>query len=1110
MRLRKSDPKPQNAKRRPKKSEEASTSESYAPVSSLNLDQKYVNEKYPKHDLRVGQEPFSFLLESSGVGTWDWDLRSKTLTWSDRCQEMFGVPRGTAMSYERFLKAVHPEDRDRVDAAVKRSLAAKTDYSLEMRSIWADGSVHWITSRGRPYFDASGEAVRMSGAVLDVTHIKQAEDELQQARAEAKADADNLAAVIDAVPALTFFTSDRECRTMSAGRQARGIFGLPEKANVSMSAPEGRQLGFSWLEDGRELTPQELPVQQAAATGYEVRNKKLEVRFPDGRTMNVFGHAVPLVDGSGAVQGAVAALLDITALQKVEEELQRAQAEAKAQADNLRAVFDAMPAAAFFSSDRTGQTMISNRMAHELLRVPIGKSTSLSAPEGERPHHKVFEKGRELSAEELPVQMAARTGQPVRGKELEVRFEDGSSVYIFGHAVPLFDERGEVRGAVGAFLDVSDRRVIEQRLRLANERFLLALRNMPITVFNQGLDLGYKWIYNPGEGYSALDIIGKRDTELLERAEDAIKLESIKNEVIRSGKVFQGEVEIYRQDKLRIYHFTIEPQRDTENRICGLTGASFELTEQRKKEADLAKFARDRQVALDAAKMGWWQYDFAEQRGKWDDTFKSIFGIKENSLPVAEILKYIHPDDRERMSSGFNADFSASEPKTHFGEYRIVRADGSIRWVEMYAAAEFVSKGGGWMFASCAGTVRDISDRKEIAEALRLTNERFEIALKGTPMTVFNQDTDLRITWIYNPVGPHTAAEIIGKRDSELLENKEEAAQGEAIKREVMRTGKSYQGEYVATLNGERRYYHVNIEPRRDAQGEIVGLTCASFDVSALRESEARYRELAANLDREVQQRTRELQRRNEQILRTSEAVRMLNTRLLQSQEQERRRIARELHDSSGQILTAIGLDLANIAEKVRAPGIREIAPDLLQHVEETETLVQKLHRELRTTSYLLHPPLLEEAGLSSAVAWYVQGVAQRSGLEIDVAISSDFGRLSRDLELTLFRVIQESLTNILRHSGSKRASIRISRSQDEITLEIQDQGKGIAAEKLAEIQGGMSGLGIRAMRERLHPFNGELRLESGDGGTRVVVTIPAEHSGERVESGIEPAQAVK
>ena len=142
--------------------------------------------------------------------------------------------------------------------------------------------------------------------------------------------------------------------------------------------------------------------------------------------------------------------------------------------------------------------------------------------------------------------------------------------------------------------------------------------------------------------------------------------------------------------------------------------------------------------------------------------------------------------------------------------------------------------------------------------------------------------------------------------------------------------------------------------------------------------------------------------------------------------------------------------------------------------------------------SYLLHPPLLDETGLPAALSWYVSGLTARGGIKISFKISEDFGRLSREMELVIFRVVQECLTNIHRHSGSETAEIRILRERKCVLVEVRDHGRGIPAEKLARIQTSGSGVGIRGMRERLRQFGGEMAIDSNGDGTTFVVTIPA------------------
>jgi signal transduction histidine kinase len=160
--------------------------------------------------------------------------------------------------------------------------------------------------------------------------------------------------------------------------------------------------------------------------------------------------------------------------------------------------------------------------------------------------------------------------------------------------------------------------------------------------------------------------------------------------------------------------------------------------------------------------------------------------------------------------------------------------------------------------------------------------------------------------------------------------------------------------------------------------------------------------------------------------------------------------------------------------------------------IEECRELVHQLSKEIRTMSYLLHPPLLDENGLPGALQWYTQGLAERSSLKCELIIPEDFGRLSDDAEVTIFRIVQECLTNIHRHSGSKTAAIRLSRTGKSVSLEIQDEGKGIPAERLAEIQAHRTGVGITGMRERVRQLKGAMDIESSANGTRISVRLPA------------------
>jgi PAS domain S-box-containing protein len=220
---------------------------------------------------------------------------------------------------------------------------------------------------------------------------------------------------------------------------------------------------------------------------------------------------------------------------------------------------------------------------------------------------------------------------------------------------------------------------------------------------------------------------------------------------------------------------------------------------------------------------------------------------------------------------------------------------------------------------------------------------------------------------------------------------------------------------------------------------------------------------------------------------RAEESLRELTGRLLRLQDDERRRIARELHDSTGQMLVALGMNLASLeSESGKLPD------RAARTLSDSHKLVQEITKELRTLSYLLHPPLLDEAGLNSALRWYVEGFSKRSHVRVTVELDPSIGRLSRETETAIFRIVQESLTNVHRHSGSAFAQVRLERLSGEIRVEVQDEGKGIPAETLdnPKASGGL-GIGITGMRERVRQLGGKLEVISDEGGTLVRAEFP-------------------
>jgi two-component system NarL family sensor kinase len=237
-----------------------------------------------------------------------------------------------------------------------------------------------------------------------------------------------------------------------------------------------------------------------------------------------------------------------------------------------------------------------------------------------------------------------------------------------------------------------------------------------------------------------------------------------------------------------------------------------------------------------------------------------------------------------------------------------------------------------------------------------------------------------------------------------------------------------------------------------------------------------------------------ELVEANEALRSNEESLRQLSARLLKLQDEERRHIARDLHDITGQKLAAQSMALAKVLNR-KAAGLDQESQHLLV---ECVTLSNQVSDEIRTLSYLLHPPLLDELGLSSAVRWYAEGYERRTGIKVEVKIPLDFGRLSPDVEVALFRVIQESLSNVQRYSESPRASVRLKRSSsDEIQVQIGDFGKGIhpATLNASTHTAAPLGVGIQGMRERMRQLGGKLEITSRlKHGTLVTALLPMAH----------------
>ena len=251
-------------------------------------------------------------------------------------------------------------------------------------------------------------------------------------------------------------------------------------------------------------------------------------------------------------------------------------------------------------------------------------------------------------------------------------------------------------------------------------------------------------------------------------------------------------------------------------------------------------------------------------------------------------------------------------------------------------------------------------------------------------------------------------------------------------------------------------------------------------------------------LEEKVDERTRELQAALANLqaeikvrAEAEEARRRISARMLNIQDEERRRIARELHDSIGQTLAALKMTISTLSKMTSATA--QPSPAISKCWDDVNSLIDEAIRETRTISHLLHPPMLDELGFAASASWYITGFARRSGIEVNVELPDEQPRFTESMDLTLFRVLQECLTNILRHSGSKKAEVRLEIAGQEVVLSIRDYGKGMSREQIEKFMtsGTDVGVGLGGMRERVRDLGGKIELQTPGTGTTVKVTLP-------------------
>ncbi len=365
---------------------------------------------------------------------------------------------------------------------------------------------------------------------------------------------------------------------------------------------------------------------------------------------------------------------------------------------------------------------------------------------------------------------------------------------------------------------------------------------------------------------------------------------------------------------------------------------------------------------------------------------------------------------------------------------------------------------------------------QQLNRELARKNQELDAIIHTAPDIIFSRQADGSRDYISDRFYDYTGADSgsangFGWLDYVHPDDKEHAM---AHWLGCVESGANYEAEYrIHSRDGAYRWFRARALPIRDPKGEIVKWYGTCSDIHDSKMLEQSIRDSAAGLEKMVDERTAELRR--------------LSVRLLSMQDEERRRIARDLHDGLGQELAVDKMVLGKSLGPNSTPAEKRVA-------NEASEIIDRAIQQVRSMSHLLHPPLLDEVGLLSALSWYMEGLTKRSGIETSFEVQPDFPRLAPELETAIFRIVQEALTNVFKHSEARKVWINLSRRDGQMIVSVRDDGKGIK-KRTADLQPDSIGIGLGGMRQRAKEFGGELRLCNAQPGTLVELVIPAGRS---------------
>lgn len=815
------------------------------------------------------------------------------------------------------------------------------------------------------------------------------------------------------------------------------------------------------------------------------------VKCKDGRTLWISSARTVDHDPSGRPVQAAGISQDISARKQIENALGNAEERERAKVAELEALMDAVPAMIWISRDPQCKEMVGNQHGYKFLEMWAGSNISKTAPDpdlAQQPYRN-FKDGKEIPISELPMQVAAATGVGTSNYEFDLVFQNGVTKNLLGNVVPLQDPQGSAYGAVAVFVDITERKRMEEELR-CNEAELRRWREQ-INIWNRATGSFFWNLEQDGsyhnEGLTDSYVTGKTFDQVREwkwfdtiHPNDREQLRHQWQHAIQHKTLFSVEARVWHEasNQYRWYRHQAVPILE-EGVLKEWVGVSSDVqahreliqaltdreAEIRRSEANERAKAVELQAILDAIPTPiLLAHDPAANVISGNLAACKFLGVRpgENLVKVllGEEASYVEevfqdgvmlPPEKLPLQISLRTGKAVNDFVS-----TVLLKDGSQK-VLLGNAIPLRDEIGN--LTGAVGVYVDVTERISATRALRQSEHRFRVAIASAPLTVFTLDRDLRYTWVYN--ARHTLSDntIIGKRGDEILPA-EDVKEFTELKQYAIKTGKAVQKEIKIKINHTWLNHIASLEPIFDHQGQLTGLIGATLDVTEQRQLEA---------------------------IQHEKDIRMAaQSQLLETREKERMKLARDIHDGPIQSIVGAIFHVQDVKDRISdGDGKNDLEP--------VQTSLKNTVHELRQIINELRPPLLDRFGLAKAIHKLVLNMHEKNPeIVFFLDLPDDLGKLSEQVSVTLFRICQEALSNIYRHSEATQFIIRLSLYNDQITLTVQDNGRGFDNRIDFNALSENSHFGLVGMKERAEALGGNFFVTSTKtDGTTIKVILP-------------------